>query len=1660
MLLDRSQPALASQASSRQGDLPAVRPWSEAASGVPGCATGGHCVLPAGEVWKLDVSAHVETLTIKGTLTWDTTKKDLELRAGYVFVDDGGHLEVGTTKNPMELNATIYITKTNHSTPMHGTRFLGGHGSAKVDIHGRKLDKTWTVLSHTAYSGETKLHLKDDPVALGWRPGDRIGLATTQRAFGGPGESTVHRIYRVESHSLTLMEPLQKEYWGGHREVHGRSFEMAAEVVNLERSILITGDHEDIEETGEGLHTMITGTGYMDMRYARVEHCGQRPLMGRYCLHFHLMRICPKCVFEGNAVVNGQQVGITVHGTHQARIHRNVLWDAKAVGLYTEDGNEMNNTFSENAVICSYWEKCSVQWVGGAKSQSAGAFWLGMTNNLIGNHIVGYENGFWTPGIFQGNGKGQALLRACPAHTPFGEIRSNVMHDNARFGLYLDSQFPRKLKRDEDGFLTDPSSCDTFTADGKDNGFVNEVHDHFDWHNTFVGFYALGDVQLINYTGVNNGHAMYWKASKNFADGRLWHVVGSTFVQEDHDYGVLQFLGPSGPFTFGMKDTTFLGTTRGGSGALQAGQHCGYGGAGSPCNVQYLLENVDFSGLSQGSIRIQHGVPSQASDEAFVLPVFLSKDNSLNGHRSIVSKHLNGFSSGCVPLGSEWGGGFGCDFAVRRLNVWGPSLGELRLSGPGFLVQPNWVAPTEARNSGRMHYVSMHGGYGALAIVGSEYTLNATEHHDAVVEFSDNVLEQYMGTPESITLRMGSTTCFLHASDSRPFLTPMGHAFRHGWPFTPMSGYHTLITGGALQCAGPEHVVTCAPFSQWPDVDNEVTCGGCRALVKAAPYGGRCDAYCQSFGHVCVAAAEDADDTCKVKHSATCDAPIEGTSDILCTCALENEGDQHDEDEVGSGHSRTDLLPTCSELPDVKETCSADGCKVLADHMLKRSCHDYCESSGLMCVGAWEEEANDCVVKENLTCSDERSDTSDLICECQQLVKPSEPEDAGGSARSTGIPTWVRHPGTSCSNGHGAEAVEGSNPIPETRSLNACQVECEADDTCDGIQVPSNPSEEVCWLFKHVQVSECESELSTDLWKLSFLSPTTATTTTTIIVPNDGSNMTTNRYERVGDGVVGAWGGWCTCPDGQRYKVGDNLDHCGSLACVGGELAQCEKEDDSAREGMRVVCAVPKTGGAAPAAPLATVRLSLATVELVDGYHVTVLQAEGARQELTPGGQATAERRTLYFYEPDGNEVGQATYHGASWPLVSIPEGAFVDIAIGALVRVSENQNGVLLINDRPAYQYVGDENVSAATGNDVSNAWSWFAVESSHTTTTTTTATAITTTTLPAPALSWTHYRGVHCREGHGAEDIAGKSPFLHSLTLDECKVECELDAACEGIVMFAGQFPGTCWLHKMSLASCTAFVDYDVWVRDDRITTKFLPGSFTSNNVYEKVDSGVGAWGGLCTCPDGNSYSVGDNHDACGSLACIGGISSECVKVADPIRDGRKVTCAPASNKTLAATTATTTTTAPTEAPHSNTYEKVANVGAWGGLCICPDGQSYNVGDNNDSCESLACIGGTAGECMQQVDNARNGMQVTCAGPDTTSTQPDQPSAPTENVYEWVDNVGAWGGVCTCPDGQTYQVGDNNDSCGSLACVGGTPGQCNKEAVADRQGMKVVCA
>ena len=70
-----------------------------------------------------------------------------------------------------------------------------------------------------------------------------------------------------------------------------------------------------------------------------------------------------------------------------------------------------------------------------------------------------------------------------------------------------------------------------------------------------------------------------------------------------------------------------------------------------------------------------------------------------------------------------------------------------------------------------------------------------------------------------------------------------------------------------------------------------------------------------------------------------------------------------------------------------------------------------------------------------------------------------------------------------------------------------------------------------------------------------------------------------------------------------------------------------------------------------------------------------------------------------------------------------------------------------------------------------------------------------------------------------------------------------------------------------------------------------------------------------------------------------------------------------------------------------------------------------------------------------------------------------PRKTSRPDNLVEQDVQGVGGWGGMCTCPDGQVYQVGENLDGCASLACVNGVSGPCGPRNPGGA-GVRVTCA
>jgi len=158
------------------------------------------------------------------------------------------------------------------------------------------------------------------------------------------------------------------------------------------------------------------------------------------------------------------------------------------------------------------------------------------------------------------------------------------------------------------------------------------------------------------------------------------------------------------------------------------------------------------------------------------------------------------------------------------------------------------------------------------------------------------------------------------------------------------------------QCQGPEpDSPRCAAYSNWPSI-KDATCGDCTALVDVRPFGRSCQSYCESFEHVCVRAADDDDDDCRVDRTVSCNRP-QSSSDLLCTC----------ERAAGAVSAIDD--PRCasySEWPKIFEFVCGD-CEArvpsnaVVDGTRYTTCQEYCEMFDHEC----QEAVDDTICGEN-----------------------------------------------------------------------------------------------------------------------------------------------------------------------------------------------------------------------------------------------------------------------------------------------------------------------------------------------------------------------------------------------------------------------------------------------------------------------------------------------------------------------------------------------------------------------------------------------------------------------------------------------------------------------------------------------------------------------
>ena len=274
------------------------------------CDLTSICIVPDGLSFQMTSNLNIGSLIIRGSLEWtDATQasSNAYLCAGYIAIEGTGQWNM----NVQQKNSWIYIKDNGAVHNQLRTRTFGAVAMNPgdypiLDLQGRELTRTLSLLSSPLKNGDVTMKLLHKPDLMGWNVGDRIAIAPTKLRSEGIGAEFYIQSIDAGDGTITLSNPVQDDFDAEFIPPVNQGMQPAlksAEVVNLQRSIVITGDdfdHISCDNTlpeavpGEqtsalgcrcasfrsqctmGLHIIHMHNGESRIQNTRIEKCGQR----------------------------------------------------------------------------------------------------------------------------------------------------------------------------------------------------------------------------------------------------------------------------------------------------------------------------------------------------------------------------------------------------------------------------------------------------------------------------------------------------------------------------------------------------------------------------------------------------------------------------------------------------------------------------------------------------------------------------------------------------------------------------------------------------------------------------------------------------------------------------------------------------------------------------------------------------------------------------------------------------------------------------------------------------------------------------------------------------------------------------------------------------------------------------------------------------------------------------------------------------------------------------------------------------------------------------------------------------------------------------------------------------------------------------------------
>jgi hypothetical protein len=515
----------------------------------------GHTVL-----YDLKSNTVIRSIHVAGTLRF-ASDKDTRLDVGLIKIQPGDDaseegfdcdahvgkaeankprpaLEVGSPDRPIEAGRTALIRLTyvkgldKQSCP--AIVCCGG----RMDFHGAPLNRAWVKLGTTARKGDVTVDLAEK--VTGWKAGDRVIITATKLTYQKISSTEERTIKAIDSTKLTLDQPLAVEHTGTGL--------YRGEVANLSRNVIV----ESADPKGERGHTMYHRHSAGSISYAEFRHLGKKGVLGRYAIHFHLVRDTMRgSSVIGASVHDSHNRWIVIHGTDYLVVRDCVGYQSIGHGFFLEDATEQYNVLDRNLAVQALRGKpLPKQVLPFDANEGAGFWWANGRNTFTGNvacdnHTYGYFFDIATSGVVlplrMPNG---TVERRDIRNVPFFRFENNEAHTQPLYGCKFgtdhqsrlvrgDRQHPfivRDLKIWQTHYNLQPSLgyflLDGLKISGGTYSIYRPEYDHHVYRNllfhriSFRGIGRAGSADGGGYDAVSTQHGPFTCENVTFEDSR------------------------------------------------------------------------------------------------------------------------------------------------------------------------------------------------------------------------------------------------------------------------------------------------------------------------------------------------------------------------------------------------------------------------------------------------------------------------------------------------------------------------------------------------------------------------------------------------------------------------------------------------------------------------------------------------------------------------------------------------------------------------------------------------------------------------------------------------------------------------------------------------------------------------------------------------------------------------------------------------------------------------------------------------------------------------------------------------------------------------------------------------------------------------------------